>query len=344
MTESSIQIRTGAEVKQAPAVSIIIPAYNTASLISEALDSVFAQTYRDFEALVVNDGSPDTEALERVLAPYLGRIIYIKQNNRRAAGARNTGIRQARGEYLAFLDSDEMWLPEFLASQMKLFEEAPSLDMAYTDALFPPDCGRPAGETWMWGCPSKGPCTFESLVKEDCHIPVSSVVARKRVIVEAGLFDETLRCIDDCDMWLRVAYHGAKISYQAVPLVYSRPDRPGSLSQNTINAGKALVQIFTKLDQAPMAPSTHAAVKERLALEQALLQLTQAKLDLASGNFAEASEFFRRANSYFRSPKLRLVLAGLKVAPRLTRLAVEAWSGLLMTSRQLRAASAIGLR
>ena len=337
MTDSSIQMRYGAEVKTAPTVSIIIPAYNTASLITEALDSVFGQTYKDFEAIVINDGSPDTEALERVLQPYLEQMVYIKQNNRGAAGARNTGIRQARGEYLAFLDSDEMWRPEFLASQMKLFDETPSLDMAYTDALFPTDSGRPAAETWMRSCPSKGPCTFESLVKEDCHIPVSSVVVRKQTIVEAGLFDETLGCIDDYDMWLRVAYHGGKIAYQVVPLVYSRPERPGSLSQNTINTGKVLVKIFMKLGQAPMAPSTRAAVQERLAQEQALLHLTQAKFNLAAGDFAEAGEFLRKANSHLRSFKLRLVLAGLQVAPRFTRLGAEAWRGLLMTSHRLRA-------
>lgn len=336
MTESPIQVRLGAQVTSRPVVSIIIPAYNTASLISEALDSVFAQTYPAYEPIVVNDGSPDTEALEQVLQPYLEQIVYIKQVNRRAAGARNTGICHARGEYLAFLDSDEMWLPDFLASQMKLLNETPSLDMAYTDALFTPGPRGRRDETWMSYCPSSGPCTFESLVRQQCHIPVSSVVVRKKVIVGAGLFDETLHCIDDYDMWLRVAYHGAKISYQLAPLVYSRPDRAGSLSQNTVNSGMALIQIFLKLSKAPMPQPTRSAVMERLALEQALLQLTQAKQKLAAGNFAGAMEFFRQANAYFRSPKLRLVVVGLQVAPRLTRAGAKTWECLLVASRRFR--------
>src|SRR3979490_2432529 len=88
----------------APTVSVIIPTYKTANLIAACLDSVFAQTYKDFEAVVVNDGSPDTPELEKVLAPYMDRIVYIKQENKRTAGARNNAIRQARGGVPAVLD------------------------------------------------------------------------------------------------------------------------------------------------------------------------------------------------------------------------------------------------
>src|SRR5256885_9398759 len=81
-----------------PKVSVIMPSYNTATFISESLESVFAQDYKDFEVIVINDGSPDTPELERVLEPYRDRIVYLKQENRRACGARNNGINQARGE------------------------------------------------------------------------------------------------------------------------------------------------------------------------------------------------------------------------------------------------------
>src|SRR5262245_33441277 len=97
--------------KQSPSVSVIIPAYNIAPFIAEALESVLAQTFTDYEIIVVNDGSPDTEELERVLAPYLSRIRYFKQENQGAGAARNAGLNVATGEYVAFLDGDDVWYP-----------------------------------------------------------------------------------------------------------------------------------------------------------------------------------------------------------------------------------------
>ena len=94
-----------------PRVSVIMPAYNVAAYIGETLESVFAQTYSDYEIIVVNDGSPDTPELERVLAPYSERIVYVTQENRGLSGARNTALKVARGEFIALLDSDDVWEP-----------------------------------------------------------------------------------------------------------------------------------------------------------------------------------------------------------------------------------------
>jgi glycosyltransferase involved in cell wall biosynthesis len=101
-----------------PLVSVIIPAYDVAEFIGEALDSVFAQTFTDYEVIVINDGSPDTAKLERALAPYLSRIVYLKQENRGVSAARNTGINAARGSLIAFLDGDDVWLPNYLEVQV----------------------------------------------------------------------------------------------------------------------------------------------------------------------------------------------------------------------------------
>src|ERR1051326_8460176 len=101
-----------------PIVSVIIPAYNAAAFIGETLDSVYAQTFKDFEVVVVNDGSPDTDELERALERYAAKLRYLKQDNQGAAAARNTGITAARGEFVAFLDADDMWLPAFLEKQL----------------------------------------------------------------------------------------------------------------------------------------------------------------------------------------------------------------------------------
>ena len=101
-----------------PAASVIIPAYQAAPYIAQALDSVFAQSFRDFEVIVVNDGSPDTPDFERALQPYLANITYIKQANHGPSHARNTGIGKARAPLIALLDSDDFWAPDYLATHV----------------------------------------------------------------------------------------------------------------------------------------------------------------------------------------------------------------------------------
>src|ERR1700730_10120521 len=118
-----------------PLVSVIIPAYNASNTIVRALDSVFAQTFVDFEVVVVNDGSPDTELLERALLPYMSRVRYLKQENKGPGGARTSGILQMRGKYAAFLDADDMWLPTHLSSQIGMLQANPSLDLVYADSV-----------------------------------------------------------------------------------------------------------------------------------------------------------------------------------------------------------------
>src|SRR5579864_51434 len=125
-----------ASTSQGPAVSVIIPAYNAAAYIAETLDSVFAQTFREFEVIVINDGSPDTNQLEKVLERYLDRIVYLKQENRGPSAARNAGIQRSRAEFLALLDSDDVWNREYLATQMSFFQRDPKLDLIYSDFLY----------------------------------------------------------------------------------------------------------------------------------------------------------------------------------------------------------------
>src|ERR1700724_3119215 len=145
-----------------PQVSVIMPSYNTAQLIAASLDSALQQTFSDFEIIVVKDGSPDTTDLEKILQPYQSKIVYLKQQNKRAAGARNTAIAKARGEFLAFLDSDDTWLPNHLESQMKQFEADPALGLVYANAVLVGDTTRHI--EFMEKCPSAGEAGFEALV------------------------------------------------------------------------------------------------------------------------------------------------------------------------------------
>lgn len=314
-----------------PMVSVIVPAYNTAVFICEALDSAFAQTYRNFEVIVVNDGSPDTPELERAIAPYRNRIQYIQQENRGLAAARNTGIRQAQGEYLAFLDSDDCWLPDFLSSQMKFFEEVPPPDMVYSDARYFGDSSL-TGKTYMQVCPSRGPVTMESMISEECQI-FGSCVARTRAVVEAGLFDESFRCGEDYDLWLRVLYCGGRIGYQKKVLALYRC-RADSLSRNTLKMLQTLMQIYKKAEETMVLPErTRALLQKQRKQTQAQIDLESGRNFLFAGEFEQAKISLTKANLFFRRAKLRAAILGLKFAPEWARSAANTWRKALLERR-----------
>src|SRR5579859_2882238 len=117
-----------------PLVSVIIPAYKAAEHIVKALKSVFAQTFSNYEVIVINDGSPDTPQFLEIIHPYSDRIRYLEQHNQGPAAARNRGILAANGEYMAFLDSDDCWFPSYLATQMRLLEGSSPIDLIYGNA------------------------------------------------------------------------------------------------------------------------------------------------------------------------------------------------------------------
>lgn len=313
-----------AETKPAPKVSVIIPSYNTAGLIAACLDSVFAQTYQDFEAIVVNDGSPDTPQLEKVLAPYLSRIVYIKQENKRAAGARNNAIRQARGEYVAFLDSDDLWLPNHLALQMKLFADDPSLDLVYSNSLL---VGPGYEREFMEQCPSAGTATFAALITERCQVSVSTVVARKLKLIEAGLFDETLPRCDDYDMWVRAAFHGAKIAYGRTVQARIAAGRPGSLSESDAKMTETHWNILEKFKKTlPLNGSDRAVVEQRAAQIRALYLVALGKLQIAESQFDKARASLAEANEHLHNYKLTFALVGLRLAPKLMSQLLSSWT------------------
>jgi glycosyltransferase involved in cell wall biosynthesis len=308
---------TSSQSTPAPKLSVIIPSYKTADLIVACLDSVFAQTYSDFEAIVVNDGSPDTAQLEEALRPYRDRIVYIKQENKRAAGARNNAIRRSRGEFVAFLDSDDTWLPNHLASQMQLFADNPSLDLAYANALL---IGDPVREPeFMEKCPSSGEATFEALIVERCQIPISTVVARKQTLIDAGLFDESLPRCDDYDMWVRSAFRGAKIGYGRMVQARLFIGRPGSLGQSRAKMAEAYWNMLEKFKSVlPLNPRDRAVVDKRAAEIRASYLLEEGKCKLAERKFDKARELLAEANDYLHRSSLSLAVLGLGIAPNAT--------------------------
>lgn len=299
-----------------PLVSVIIPAYDVAKFIGEALNSALAQSFTDYEVIVVNDGSPDTPELERTLAPYLPRIVYLKQENRGVSAARNTGIKAARGSLIAFLDGDDVWMPNYLEVQVKRIQADPSIDVLYPNVLLFGDSSLEDGEEFMTACPSNGEVTFEGLVRQDCNVSNCSI-ARKETLVRAGMFDESLRSVEDFDLWLRVIKGGGRIVYHRDVLARYRR-RPGSLTADPIWLSEHILTVLRKVkEREDLTASERTAVDNRYEHFHALLHLHQGKHAFFSGDTAGAIKGLTEANRFFRNRKTSFTLMMLRVAPRL---------------------------
>ena len=135
-------VQTGARTGF-PTVSVIIPAYNSSTTIAETLRSIFRQSRHDFEIVVVDDGSADREALEAAVAPWRDSVhLLLMQPNRGAGAARNRALLHAKGEYVAFLDSDDTWMPGFLEAQLGYLERHPDCDMVWSDGWISGESGH----------------------------------------------------------------------------------------------------------------------------------------------------------------------------------------------------------
>ncbi len=306
---------------ESPQVSVVIPAYNIAPYIAETLGSVFAQTFTDFEVIVVNDGSPDTEEFERALQPFLDRIVYLKQQNGGASVARNAGLQAARGEFVAFLDGDDLWLPNYLQEQMK-FIQTRGCDLACADATFFGNSNDQAPSymvAWMDDAPEVGDFDFLELVDAKRSVITSGVVARRHTIIDIGLFDPDLRRAQDFDLWLRLACAGHRLSFQRKALLKYRC-RTDSLSGGVINSHRRELRIFDKIEQSyELSAEQRTQVVETIRKRRALLQFELGKLYAARGEFEHAHESFADAQRLQPSLKRRIALSLIRLAPQAVR-------------------------
>jgi len=239
------------------AVSVIIPTYNRAALVQEAVASVLAQSCRNFEVLVVDDGSTDDTVA--ALAPYAEPVKVLRRESRGGvSAARNTGMAAARGEWLAFLDSDDLWLPEKLARQMAYLAEHPELLICQTE------------ETWVRrGVRVNQPQThrkiggrifFQSL--ERCLVSPSAVILHRGLIEKHGGFDEDLAAAEDYDLWLRLSWRH-EVGLVPEPLIIKRGGRTDQLSGQW-GLDRYRIQALTKLLNDPELPAPEARSARRV--------------------------------------------------------------------------------
>ena len=299
---------------RAPVVSVVIPAYNASRYIAETLDSVFAQRFRDFEVIVVNDGSPDTPALEAALAPYRDRIEYLVRENGGPSAARNTAIRRARGTLVAFLDGDDTWLPDCLADQVARAAEDPSVAVLHADAEVVGD-PRSVGMTLQQLNASEGHVDFLGLIDERCVITTSCSMVRRDVLLDVGMFDEALRRSEDYDLWLRIAHRGGRFNSSSMVLAKYRRNGTGTSSDEDVMAD-AIMTVLDKCERTlTLSAKEREAVQRARGRQYAVKQLLEGKRAMAQGDYKRAQAALRAANTVMRSRKLTLVVHGLTVAP-----------------------------
>jgi len=298
---------------RSPRVSVIVPCYNTSRFVADTLKSVFAQTYKDFEVVIVNDGSPDTPQLEQAIAPWRDQLVYVHTENCGLAGARNNGIRAARGEMVALLDSDDMWELNYLEVQVRKLDEDPSADIVYPSALVFGD--GPGTSVFQ---KSEGEVTFTSLVRLSCVVMVS-VLARRDALLRAGLFDDRLRSCEDFDMWLRCVKNGSRIIYHDEILVRYRR-RPDSLSADAVWMSTNALRVLVKMREAvPLSEDERQELEKAILFFEGRRFFYEGKRAFTSGDIPLAIERLEKSNNYLRSPRVWMILLLIRTVPSIAR-------------------------
>lgn len=237
-----------------PLVSVIIPAYNRAALIGESLESVYAQTYEPLEVIVVDDGS--TDDLESALSPYLrqGLRLIRHETNKGAPTARNAGIAEAKGEFIAFLDSDDLWEPDKTKQQVrKIVESGPDTALVYSGIRKIDQDGKLLG----FKNPVKKGSIYLDLLANNWIGSTSTALVRASALSRVGGFDATLRSRQDLDLWLRISREFT-IDFVADPLVLYRvhTNRISSNVDSRIQGYESLLSKY--FDDIVRHPKIHA--------------------------------------------------------------------------------------
>ena len=267
-----------------PLVSIIVPTFNRAQLVKEAISSVLNQTYRNFEIIVIDDNSTDNTA-ELISKINDGRIYYFRlKKNQGAPAARNLGLKKASGQLIAFLDSDDQWVSKKLEKQIALFEREQQIGLVYTGIKFINSQFERILVPKVRGDISK------SILKKNYVGPTSSVVIKKALIDEVGGFDVTLPSCQDWDLFIRIG-QVCEIDYIAEPLVLYFEHEGTRISTNPKAVVTGHLKIHSKYRQHIKALSMKEKQKHFLNMGKILLKASLLKVDK---NIIEKSRFIER--------------------------------------------------
>jgi teichuronic acid biosynthesis glycosyltransferase TuaG len=269
-------------------ISIIIPAYNSSLYIAETIDSVLNQSYQTFELLIIDDDSTDNT--REIIESYClkdDRISYYHQKNAGQAAARNKGIKNAKGKYIAFLDSDDIWMKNKLKNQMAQFDLFPQIDLIYTDVNNIDSKNNKTKENpgWISG-ETSGLTMFISLYNTS-GITNSSVLVKTKLFETTGLFDESQvhRGTEDYAMWMKMASLGFVFFGMKEKLVHYRIHEQGT-HKNRIKMIYGALATYSKYDTDERIPDKLRLLKYRQYYRELLTE--QCKRGASENDFKKA--------------------------------------------------------
>jgi glycosyltransferase involved in cell wall biosynthesis len=258
------------ERHQEPVVSVVMPVYQGREHLAAAIESVLAQTFEQFELLVVDDGSTDgSSAIARAYAERDPRVHYTRQENAGQGAARNAGIDAARGRAIAFLDCDDLWLPDKLARQLPLLNER---TVIYADAYILRDGGHGRSERLSDHVDERlRPITVPSLIVGNA-VPVLTTLLSRRLLLAHGGFttDPTLQGAEDYDVWLRLAATGVEFAYVSEPLAVYRV-HTASTSADRVRMASARLAVLEKFAAEDTGATHRKVLRLRIRSERRLL-------------------------------------------------------------------------
>jgi cellulose synthase/poly-beta-1,6-N-acetylglucosamine synthase-like glycosyltransferase len=314
-----------------PLVSVVIPTYKRTQQTIDAIDSVFAQTAADLEVIVVDDGSPDgsgdtLESLFRQRTEDAGRLSFYRQANQGASAARNTGAAHARGEYLAFLDSDDLWYPEKLERQLAAFAQlSPACGACFTDARLTNKNGLDASSFHDHGRVYKDPFGIDptaavSLARSFSGFWISSLLVRTELFLQIGGFTRDISFAEDRDLHFRLALNTA-IGYVNQQLVeIDRTPTPKGTNQRPWDSHELQFRQQERMLECWLTTAT-LPPRIRRTVEQALGDLlsSQTNWHLEHRRYPEAREAAKRAVRYRARPGTVFKFALIWLLPPLAR-------------------------
>ncbi len=265
-------------------VSVILPTYNRCGFIGKAIESVIAQTYTAWELIIVDDGSTDqTENVVKIYAGRDSRIRYIKQKNAGCASARNRALAEAKGQYITFLDDDDLFRPDKLSVQIEFLEKNPQFGFVYSDSKLIDRDGN-----HLRNIPEVPQTSFLELIM-GFAVPPIAILARKECFDKVGGFCTKLRSSDDFDMWLRIAKEFPIAYYPNMVASYIWHDSNLTLNQRKTTCN--LMFIYKRLTKQNLSK------EEREQVTRAVLQFTYWYADemREQKKYAEAFFYYRMA-------------------------------------------------